>query len=141
MRQHCEARLRDRLQHNFSSWDRSHCHLESALEWAAETAAGELERSLFATAMSRQHYNRAVAAAVVEIDRCSRGCQRYYLPDNLVVGATTREVAAALTGACAECQQALGGKGWRCGQCKQVAYCGAKCQSRHWRLHKRTCKM
>ena len=108
--------MRDRLRHNFSSWDRSHCHLASTTEWAADAAAGELERSLFATNMSMQQYKRAVAAAVAEIDRCSRGCQRYYLPDDLVVGATVREVAAAFTGACAECQQALGGKGWRCGQ-------------------------
>ena len=109
---------------------------------AAQDAGQVLERSMFAAAGAKRNYLKAVAMAVVDIDRCSRGLQRYNLPGGLAAGvACGREGAGASTGACAACLQALGGKGWRCGQCKQVAYCGAKCQSSHWPLHKRTCKL
>jgi hypothetical protein len=136
-RQQCAAKLEERLRRNFEVADDL-----VQLEGAACDAALELERSLFAAAADKGHYLQKVAMAVVDIDRCSRGRQRYNLLGCSAAGAAlSGEGAMASTVACAECQQALGGKGWRCGQCRQVAYCGAKCQSRHWPLHKRTCKL
>ena len=29
--------------------------------------------------------------------------------------------------------------GWRCGGCKEVTYCGAGCQRRHWKIHRIVC--
>ena len=135
-RQQCVAKLVERLLRNFQATG------GAAAEVAAQDAGLELERSLFAAAAAKSHYIQKVGMAVADIDRCSRGRQRYNLLGCPAAGAAlSGEGAVASTGACAECQQALGGKGWRCGQCRQVAYCGAKCQSRHWPLHKRTCKL
>jgi len=64
--------------------------------------------------------------------------ETFYAPTEV----RSRTIAARCTRnsfVCAACKCSLSGKGWRCAQCKSVTYCGAKCQARHWPVHKRSC--
>jgi len=40
---------------------------------------------------------------------------------------------------CASCTRIPEDGGWRCGGCKEVTYCGAGCQRRHWKRHRIVC--
>ena len=42
---------------------------------------------------------------------------------------------------CASCKQAFVDKRSNCGQCMKVSYCNKKCQTEHWKEHKKLCKI
>lgn len=101
-----------------------------------------------------RRFQPTVSAAVNQAERCSGAAESSSASQ--IVGTGVQQPAASLTPSAAIMSDAVApsktdvvvkvcpccgvsNASLRCGRCKSVSYCSAKCQKQDWQQHKRTC--